>query len=165
MKPKYIATGARFSDDKIYRYTLERCWSMGDRAVAFVGLNPSKAGVSNDDPTVRREIGFARQWGFNWYFKVNIYAYVATKPADMYAAAARGVNIKGPANAEAMVRIFDRVELIVAAWGQNDLRPFGGNLVAGWIAAHVKTRCLGHNKNGTPKHPLYLRADTALVMP
>jgi hypothetical protein len=34
------------------------------RTVAFIGLNPSTADEAKDDPTVRRCLRFAFDWGF-----------------------------------------------------------------------------------------------------
>lgn len=58
---------AIFSQSRQYRYTLYRCWGEISRdhgTVMFIGLNPSTADETKDDPTVRRCIGFAKSWGF-----------------------------------------------------------------------------------------------------
>ena len=61
----YLDASADISDDGMYRYWLSRRLSMGERTVLFVGLNPSTADATKDDPTIRRCVGFARAWGFD----------------------------------------------------------------------------------------------------
>ena len=47
-----------------YRYWLEREVAPGLPGILdFICLNPSTADAETDDPTVRRMVGFARQWG------------------------------------------------------------------------------------------------------
>jgi hypothetical protein len=55
-----------------------------------------------------------------------------------------------------------KADLVVAAWGKNRLNCYASTL-AGWLLSLPQTRCLGKNKNGTPKHPLYLPKSTELV--
>ncbi|MFT5339274.1 MAG: hypothetical protein ACI9IO_001010 [Cyanobium sp.] len=44
--------------------------------VAFVGLNPSYADESINDPTIRRSINFAKEWGSEGTYMLNAYALV-----------------------------------------------------------------------------------------
>lgn len=48
---KYLDTSADISEDGLYRYWLARRLAMGERTVLFVGLNPSTADATLDDPT------------------------------------------------------------------------------------------------------------------
>ncbi len=48
---------ADISPDGVYRYSLSRRLLSGERAVLFVGLNPSTADATTDDPTIRRCAG------------------------------------------------------------------------------------------------------------
>ena len=57
------ASEASLSSDGCYRWWLRRCLGTGEGCLLFVGLNPSRADGQRDDPTLRRLIGFARQWG------------------------------------------------------------------------------------------------------
>jgi hypothetical protein len=76
-----------------FRYRLGRRWSDGP-TVAFVLLNPSTADEVVDDPTVRRCIRFSERDGYGGLEVVNLYAYVATDPADLRRA---GCTLWGPA--------------------------------------------------------------------
>jgi hypothetical protein len=73
---------ALFSRDRRFRYRLGRRWGQG-AAVCFVLLNPSTADEVVDDPTIRRCIAFARSLGYGGLEVVNLYAYVATDPAEL----------------------------------------------------------------------------------
>ena len=74
---------AAFSPCRRYRYCLSRVWNPKLPSVMFVGLNPSTADEQEDDPTVRRCIGFARNWNFGGLILVNLFAYRSTDPADL----------------------------------------------------------------------------------
>jgi len=155
----FLASAATMSDDGVYRYDLSRQLSMmGERTILFVGLNPSTADALKDDPTVRREIAFSRAWGFDWYLKGNLYAYRSTNPKVLLKIS----DPVGPANRDALERMVDRSELIVAAWGCNPLTP-AAKFNAVWILNLEKTRCFGINQDGTPQHPLYLPKTSTLV--
>jgi hypothetical protein len=64
-----------FSECRSYRYTLWREWAIEDlfaecsadtqahTYLLVIGLNPSTADETKDDPTIRREIDFAKRWG------------------------------------------------------------------------------------------------------
>jgi hypothetical protein len=150
-KQKYLATSATISNDEHFRYSLERRLSMGERTVLFVGLNPSTADQSQDDPTIRRCAGFARQWGFDWLLMGNLYAYRSTDPKVLN----QIEGSVGPENQEFLKIMAQRAELIVAAWGANTLNA-PARFIAQWLLSLPRTKCLGQNAGGSPKHPLYL---------
>ena len=151
---------ADISPDGVYRYSLSRRLSSGERAVLFVGLNPSTADAMTDDPTIRRCAGFARSWGFDWLLMGNVHALRSTDPKGLLLAD----DPVGPKNEQALKRLTRRAALVVAAWGRNPLHSSAGWLAA-WILSLEHTRCLGENRDGSPKHPLYLRRETGLRQP
>lgn len=148
-------SGAEFSDCKQYRYALWRQWDWQGYAnqVMFIGLNPSTADEKKDDPTIRRCIRFAKDWGYGGLIMMNAYAFRATDPKDMKAA----IDPIGPDNNEALGYRRTQVGFVVAAWGAHcDPK----RELEACRAIGKPIHCLGKTKTGRPKHPLYLRADT-----
>lgn len=157
---------ARISDDGRYRYSLGRRWG-GRPAAVFVMLNPSTADANVDDPTIVRCRGFAEREGCGSLTAVNLYAYRATKPENMWLAALAGADIVGTDNDDTLRDAFRAAARdggpVIAAWGANahaDRVEFVAALAA---AAGVQLHALGVTKAGQPRHPLYLRADTPLT--
>ena len=160
MKTRYLEASADISEDGLYRYWLSRRLSMGERMVLFVGLNPSTADAQQDDPTIRRCVGFARDWGFDWLLMGNLCAYRSTNPKVLLTID----DPVGPLNQDALKWMMQKAELVVAAWGKHRVNCYAHTLV-GWILSLPHTRCLGQNGDGSPRHPLYLPKTTALVEP
>jgi hypothetical protein len=156
-----------FSPCGTYRYELQRFFGEGPPAL-FCGLNPSVAGsgvtTDNNDPTVRKWIGFARRWGCGSIVIVNAHGYIATDPDDMKLAQKDGVDIVGPDNDRYIRAAVDRVVLaegkVVVCWG-GKISPARqaevSYLFADWAM------CLGTNGDGTPVHPLYVPYERELV--
>lgn len=152
-----LDTGALFSPCRRWRYLLWRRWDPSKGVVMFVGLNPSTADETKDDPTIRRCIGYAKDWGYGALWMLNIFAFRATAPADMKRA---GEDAIGPRNNEYLVQAGHQANLVVAAWGAH-----GGFLgrqarvLRMLQQAQVHVDALGVTAGGFPKHPLYLRKD------
>lgn len=154
---------ARFSPCRTWRYSLTReiadaqfgCLEEDERdaALTFVGLNPSTADETNDDPTVRRCISFARAWGFPRLHVVNLYGFRATDPRDLWLAA----DPVGPENDDVLAEIFTESQRIILAWGAN-ARPERVAVFQAKFSAW-QLWALGVTKHGAPRHPLYLRGD------
>lgn len=148
---------ARFSGCRQYRYELWRRWD--DRPYAlFVGLNPSTADETEDDPTIRRCIRFASDWGFGGLCMANLFALRATDPRVMLA----HPEPIGPDNDITLRRLAADAGIVVAAWGAHGAHLNRAGAVMDMLTAEV--HCLGQTKAGQPKHPLYLRADTRPIL-
>lgn len=147
--------GAEFSDCRTWRYTLWRRWRVDGKAklLMVIGLNPSTADEKDDDPTIRRCINFAKGFGYGGLLMMNAFAFRATQPKDMQAAA----DPVGPGNDAALSLWRPEVGMVIAAWGVHcpDDRA---DTVCRLVDRPV--HCLGLTKDGKPKHPLYLRSDT-----
>lgn len=153
-----------FSPDRVYRYTLWRdvpttlpglftALRPPDRYVQFIGLNPSTADETRDDPTVRRCIDFAKRWGYGTMCMTNAFAYRATKPRVMMGQP-RPI---GDENDRWLATIARDADLIVAAWGKHG-RHMGRDEELWKLLDGI--HALAVNGDGTPQHPLYLPATT-----
>lgn len=140
-----------------YRYLLRRRWDFTRRTVLFIMLNPSTADALQDDPTIRRCIAFAKGWNYGAIEVVNLFAWRATDPSEL----GLSKDPVGPENDKHILEAAQRARLIVAAWGSSAPHSKRAAAVLGMLAAsRIFTWCLGVNKDGHPKHPLYLPADT-----
>lgn len=155
-----LFTDAYFSPCRTWRYSLTRDLGTetGRGMVTFIGLNPSTADETNDDPTIRRCIRFARDWGCARLRMVNLYAWRATKPSDLFDAMELGCDVVGPENDHVLSLSFGGSDMIVAAWGAGGRDPRLAQFVetfGGW-----RLHALGMTANGAPRHPLYMKADS-----
>ncbi|NDP63754.1 MAG: DUF1643 domain-containing protein [Polaromonas sp.] len=145
-----LRSDATFSSCRQYRYSLWRRW--GDPAggyAMFVGLNPSTADETMDDPTIRRCIGFAQDWGYAGLCMTNLFAFRATQPSVMKAAA----DPVGPDNDQALLCMAQGAGVIVAAWGVDGAHQGRGDAVRVMLP---NLHFLKLTQAGHPSHPLYL---------
>lgn len=143
-------SGAHFSRCRRYRYALSRGWDADLPAVLMIGLNPSTADASKNDPTIRRCIGFANDWGFGGIWVLNLFAFRATYPSDLKAAA----DPIGPRNDEWIRRVARKVDRVVAVWGNDGVFMGRSTRMRGMLGARLEVIRL--NAGGEPAHPLYL---------
>ena len=144
-----IKTDATFSKDRLYRYSLHRIWNEDLPKVLFIGLNPSTATETKNDPTIRRCMQYAKDWGFGGYIMGNIFAYRSTDPSNLY-------KIKNPIgikNNYWLKKLHKEADLTIAAWGTNGKFLNRGKEVLSFI---LEVKCLRMTKAVFPSHPLYL---------
>jgi len=161
---------AVLSEDEKYRYRLGRRWADDGPTALFVMLNPSTADGTDDDPTIRRCVGFAKREGAAALEVVNLFGYRAKDPrsiATMAATDAGRLELVGPDNnaqiAEAAEQ--DHIGIIIAAWGAGFGVKYRGPEVVKLVESvnPNPVMCLGHTAAGFPKHPLYIRSNAPLV--
>lgn len=144
---------ADFSPCRTWRYSLHRIWDHDALPLVVIGLNPSTADETADDPTVRRCQGFARSWGMGGLVMLNIFAYRATDPKVMKLA----WDPIGPENNSALIEL-TKDRMVLCAWGNHGAyRDRGAEVVRLLRDRHIVH--LGLTAGGFPRHPLYLRAD------
>lgn len=152
-------TGATFSDCRTWRYRLWRHWAEGPTFVV-IGLNPSTADETQDDPTIRRCIGFAKREGCGRLEMLNLFGFRSPHPEDLY-----GVDDPvGPDNNDTIAQVCQTATTIVAAWGAEKIARPRASFVQS-LLSHIgapPVQCFGYTAGGSPRHPLYLRADTSL---
>lgn len=152
---KQTESGAILDPTGAYRYRLWRRWG-DERLVTFIMLNPSTADASVDDPTIRRCIGFAKAWGHGGLNVVNLFAYRATNPRALLTA----LDPVGPENNQHILSLACEGTRLVAAWGANSAAQGSQGRNVRWMLAEFTLWHIGLTKDGHPRHPLYVRADT-----
>lgn len=146
--------GAIIDESGQYRYLLLRTWDATLPKVLFVMLNPSTADHEEDDPTIRRCIGFAKKWGFGTLEVVNLFAFRATDPDELK----RCTDPIGPDNDMYIRRAALQADRIVLAWGTKG-RLFGRDKkVRELLSSFESVYYLDLSKKGHPRHPLFIPA-------
>ena len=149
---KFSKSGAVFSDCRKYRYALWRMWNEHKHIAMIIGLNPSTADQTRNDPTITRCINFASSWGYGGVCVTNLFGFRATAPTELKAHHAP----IGKENDAWVHEMAKGAAITVAAWGNHgkflnrslEILPSLGQLY-----------CIKMNKSGEPAHPLYLKAE------
>lgn len=148
---------ATFSEDRKRRFDLVRDWrdepGAPDKTALFAMLNPSKAGEVDDDPTVRKTVGFARRWGYGRVVLVNLCPIVSTDPWGL--PPWRGIDMQNRAVVQGWM---GEADLVVAAWGSPP-RALCRTIALPELVylfrqtAPVTLYCIGVTRSGDPIHP------------
>jgi hypothetical protein len=156
-----------FSKDRSHRYTLWRDWSdllfssSSNDFVQFILLNPSTADENLDDPTIRRCIQFAKDWGYQSLCVTNLFSFRSTNPSAL-----RNVTSPSgdPENFASIFCVARQASRIVCAWGNH------GNYLDRAAYIHTSLTNSGHqlhcfklNSDGSPSHPLYLPKSIQII--
>lgn len=141
---------ASFSPCNKHRIWLSRIWDDTKPLIMFIGLNPSTANAESDDPTIRRVKAMAKSWGYGGVYMMNLFTYISTDPKQL--------NIEDGnfilANRH-LKHIATKCDEIIFAWG--NFKVFGRDNEVKQMFPNAKA--LHINKNGSPKHPLYVKSD------
>jgi hypothetical protein len=152
---------ALLSECGSYRYRLGRIWEPAGPGILFVMLNPSTADAFQDDPTIRRCMGFARSWGFGSFHAGNLFAWRSSKPADLFLTE-DPAGKENHLHLEALARDCSR---IICAWGNEPvLKKMGVSDGRNLLPPAIRNRelyYLRQSKGGTPWHPLYLPSEVS----
>jgi hypothetical protein len=148
--------GAIFSDCRTWRYLLWRTWGAGP-LLLVIGLNPSTADETQDDPTIRRCIGFARDCGYKGLLMTNLFALRATHPIELRTHA----DPVGPANNDWLIQSAAQVHaeagMVLCAWGVHSTwQQRGASMRSTLTAMQIPLWHLGLTQGQHPRHPLYL---------
>lgn len=147
-----------FSPCGLYRYTLHRQWEFSPTAkLVVIGLNPSTANDVQNDPTIRRLIGFAKRWGCGSLTMLNLFGYRATDPKQMK------IQTKpvGEHNDAHIAKEVAGAAIVLAAWGTHGLHRGRALEVRKLMRdLQIPLVALAINRDGSPKHPLYVHSTT-----
>jgi len=161
MRDPSLIRDASISPDGLYRYMLLRRWNREGDLVLFVGLNPSTANAYADDPTVRRCMSFAKEWGYGGLMMVNLFAMRSTDPSLLL----HRPDPVGPENNGWIHAANIGCETTVIMWGdKGDLKGRDKEVLEILQNPQMEKsiRCFGRTKRGNPRHPLYLKKSTQL---
>lgn len=149
---------AHFSDCQKYRYSLIRIWDEDRPKIMFIMLNPSTADDNKDDATIRRCIEYAKSWGYGGLYVCNLFAYRSTDKTELFSVD----NPFGDNNIQYIMDLSEKVDKIICAWGNKPVirKLLNGNSEFDMLKfGSQKLHYLELSKEGTPKHPLYLKAE------
>ena len=157
-----IASETIISPCERYRYQLYRDIGPESRPCAFMMLNPSTADHTEDDPTLRRCMGYAKQWGCGDLWVVNLFAIRGSKPSIIKEVS----NPVGELNRYYVKRIARHISamggVFICGWGNHGTYNDQDLRTLKWVTSEgVRPKCLKISKNGNPCHPLYLSKDLA----
>lgn len=144
-------SGAAFSRCGKYRYALWRNWDPERPKILFIGLNPSRADARHNDPTIRRCINFARDWGYGGLLVGNLFALRSPHPHSLR----HSQNPVGPRNDYWLRLMSCDADRTLACWGNHGALIGRDAVVA---ARFSDLWCLRRNRGGAPAHPLYMNA-------
>lgn len=159
LEPNIIDSGAFFDRSQRYRYSLHRRFATGEGTITMIMLNPSTADAHYNDPTITRCIRFAHSNGFRELIVVNLFAFRATVPCDLKGAK----NPIGKENDAFIKNAVDNAAVTLVAWGNHGHFCRRDEDVLKMLESSA-LHCLGRNKGGSPKHPLYVPASQKLLM-
>lgn len=158
-----VRSSATLSDCGLFRWRLGRHWTEDDAPyLAYVMLNPSTADATANDPTIIRCMHFARAHGFGGIEVVNLFAWRATKPADLKRA---GFPV-GDQCDYYIEQVAAGAGGVCVAWGAHAAHPAVEARVQQVMPIlwrqHVQPQCLHITASGFPGHPLMLRSSCTL---
>lgn len=128
--------------------------------ILWIGMNPSTATATFDDPTCRLEWMRSFALGADTYVKVNLSDYRATRPSDIPHDSQKACSRR---NVCVIEQEIGHADAVVLAWGAGPRAlDAARNIVIGLIRAERCRRpllpvlCLGVTRSGEPRHPLYV---------
>jgi hypothetical protein len=155
---------AILSPCRAHRMRLDREVSNAGLVAALIGVNPSVADATTNDPTIRKDIGFARRLGWRRVIKANKFTYRATDVRELASCAAPN----HPDADDALRGIFADADVLVPCWGPlaklpKRLRDRWIEVTAMMAEAGKPVMCFGTARDGQPRHTLMLAYTTPLV--
>jgi hypothetical protein len=119
----------------------------------FIMLNPSVANASENDPTIRRCIGFARSWGYSGLVVTNLFPDISISPQYLKTLQPDALAAAWETNQWVLKAVTKRSLPAICAWGNLGALADRASAV---IRLLKKPLCLGLTAKGFPKHPLYV---------
>lgn len=163
--PEVTSAGDHFSADRRFRWALEYGWGTAP-ALIVIGQNPSKASRDRTDPTVIRCARRAHRMGLGGLLMLNLFPFVATDPADLWAAGEQPEEeLRNLATIEAALDLRGAATVIFAPGGDPHPRhaAMAAKVEAIARGCGVTLHCLGTTAAGLPRHPSRLGYDAPVA--
>lgn len=156
--------GANFSRCRNYRYTLFRKWDHDMPLVMFIGLNPSTANELEDDPTIQSVTRITAHNGYGGFYMMNCWPIISPDPAVLLSQFGHIDHEHHIAHNEFLLgEVAKMCKNVVFAWGNfNIVRKTKRDQAL--MEKFPRALCIGHNANGSPKHPLFQKGNSTLKL-
>jgi len=144
---------ALFSTDKVYRYALIITWDADKSYLVVIMLNPSTADEFKNDPTIERQERRARAMGHGGLIILNIFALRSTDRSRLLEVA----DPIGPLNDRIIALFTAGLDSAICGWGEwGNVLARGPQVLAQLRSQGIVTMAFKINKDGSPRHPLYV---------
>ena len=145
--------GAIFSECMIYRYVLVISWDISKPHIVCVLCNPSTADEFKNDPTIERQERRARAMGYGGLIILNIFALRSTDRSRLLEVA----DPIGPLNDRIIALFTAGLDSAICGWGEwGNVLARGPQVLAQLRSQGIVTMAFKINKDGSPRHPLYV---------
>jgi hypothetical protein len=160
-----MTSSAIFSPCGLHRVRLERDIQLDGIVAALIGVNPSTAGVTVNDATIRKDIGFGLRLGWRKIIKGNVFSYRATDVREL----AKVADHQHADNATHLRQICADADIVVPCWGRRDklpphLRAYLAPTLHLLRSTGKPLYTFGFTAGGDPLHTLMLSYDTPLTL-
>jgi hypothetical protein len=132
------------------------------KTILFIGLNPSRANVYFNDPTITRCINFGKALGFGSLLFGNLYSRISPDPTLIKNDLDHASHVRHSEYLLTMLEVADTVVFCWGSWDFIDEQKAFIQKLTDIAKPRGKIKCFGHNQDGNPKHPLYLKSDIQL---
>ena len=162
------------SECRSYRWILKREFVRGEKTIIFIGLNPSKGNLLNNDMTLIRINNFCTRWNYKNIYIINLFGLISRSPSKL-------LKSNNPVGDNNDLIILIALEFwsknincdLWLGWGDKGMLN-GRNLTVLKLInnfSNLRTSkndpskrvlSLGITKKGNPRHPLYLPYESML---
>ena len=163
-----------FSECSSYRWILKRELISGKKSLVFIGLNPSKANLVNNDRTLTRIINFSSKWNYKNIYVINLFGLISKFPYQL----TKSKDPVGNNNDLITLKVLEfwRKNIncdLWLGWGDKGQLHMRDRVVLRLIKNlsnmdpndnnnSKRVLSLGFSKKGNPRHPLYMSNESFL---
>lgn len=147
-------SGATFSPCGKYRHLLWRRWDTTKPILNLVMLNPSKAGATESDATVTRQIKRATLLGYGSLFVTNAFDLISTDPLVLKSHPKPLSDWNDGAIIATAQNAIESGGMVIVGWGRHCTKERRDQLLV--LLMDIPLYALDTNIDGSPCHPLYI---------